>query len=206
VIGAVILAAGAGTRMGGVAKALLPSPRGDDGGRTFLGAIVQVAARAGVAPDAIVIVVAAPHGDAVAREAARLGLAGHAVWNDDPARGMASSVAIGFEALASRSGAHVHAALLWPVDHPAILPSTIEALDDALGAAIGAAVPTFGPDGRGGHPALVAHALWPAMARCDQHADGARGVLRAARVIRVAVDDPGVRRDVDVPADLEALS
>jgi CTP:molybdopterin cytidylyltransferase MocA len=29
-------------------------------------------------------------------------------------------------------------------------------------------------------------------------------VLRAARVVAVEVDDPGVMRDVDTPADLEA--
>jgi molybdenum cofactor cytidylyltransferase len=197
VIGLVILAAGAGARMGGVAKAMLP--RGDT---TFLGSIVRVAAAAGVAPDAIVIVVGPPHGDAVVREAARLALAGHAVWNDDPSRGMASSVAIGFAALVARARAHVHAALLWPVDHPAVRASTIEALFDALGDHA-AAVPTF--DQRGGHPALVAHALWDRLAHCEDHADGARGVLRAARVIRVAVDDPGVIRDVDVPEDLAGI-
>lgn len=199
-IGAVILAAGAGARLGGVAKALLP--RGDT---TFLGSIVRTAAAAGVAPEAIVVVVAAPHGDAVAREAARLGLWGQAVWNDEPARGMASSIALGFAALAERAGEHVHAALLWPVDHPAVRAATIEALADALGerGELDAAIPTV--DGRGGHPPLIARALWPRLARCDEEADGARGVLRAASAVRVAVDDAGVVRDVDEPADLEGL-
>jgi molybdenum cofactor cytidylyltransferase len=191
VIGAVVLAAGAGARLGGVAKALLPI-----GDTTFLGSIVRAMAAAGVDPAAIAIVVAAPFGDAVAREAARHALADAVVWNDDAARGMASSVAIGFEAL-ERSSAH--AALLWPVDHARVQPSTIEALDDALRAR-DAAIPTF--DDRGGHPALVARALWPRMIACGDHPDGARGVLRAARVVRVSVDDPGVVRDVDRPEDL----
>jgi molybdenum cofactor cytidylyltransferase len=191
VIGAVVLAAGAGARLGGVAKALLPLE-----GTTFLGAIVRAMAAAGVDPAAIAIVVGAPHGDAVAREAARHALRDAVVWNDDPSRGMASSVAIGFEAL-QKTGAH--AALLWPVDHPRVRASTIEALDEALGEH-DAAIPTF--DGRGGHPALVARALWPRLAACAESADGARGVLRAARVARVPVEDPGVVRDVDRPEDL----
>ena len=58
--------------------------------------------------------------------------------------------------------------------------------------------------GRGGHPPLIRRALWPQLAACGEHPDGARGVLRAARVVTVDVDDPGVVRDVDTPADLEA--
>ena len=190
-IGAVVLAAGAGARLGGVAKALLPID-----GTTFLGAIVRAMAAAGVDPAAIAIVVGEPFGDAVAREAARHALADAIVWNDEPSRGMASSVAIGFEQMARSSA---HAALLWPVDHARVQPATIEALDDAL-ADHDAAVPTF--DHRGGHPVLVARALWPRLAACGEAPDGARGVIRAARVIRVPVVDPGVVRDVDVREDL----
>ena len=61
-------------------------------------------------------------------------------------------------------------------------------------------VPTRG--GRGGHPAVVARALWPALAACGDAVDGARGVIRAADPRRVAVDDPAVVRDVDTAADL----
>ena len=190
-IGAVILAAGSGRRMGGVAKALLPTR-----GTTFLGAIVRACAKAGVDPDSIVIVVGEPHGAAVAHEAARHALAGGVVWNDDPSRGMASSVAIGFEAVARSA---CHAALLWPVDHANITPATIEALGDALGDH-DAAVPVFAA--HGGHPALVARSIFAQMIACGDAIDGARGVLRAARVIRVPVLDDGVLRDADTPEDL----
>ncbi|HTJ45562.1 MAG TPA: nucleotidyltransferase family protein [Kofleriaceae bacterium] len=193
-----IVAAGAGSRLGGVAKAMLST-----GDTTYLGAIVRTMAKAGVDPSAIVIVVGAPHGDAVAKEAARHALRDAIVWNDDPSRGMASSVAIGFEALdavAHRAAAGiVSAALLWPVDHPWVRASTIEALDDAF-TDHEAVIPTF--DQRGGHPALIARALWPKLAACGDHPDGARGVLRAARVRRVPVDDPAILRDVDLPEDL----
>src|SRR5262245_58361140 len=89
-IGAVILAAGAGTRLGGVAKALLAI-----GGRTFLARIVAAAREVGT--EDIVVVVASPHGDAVAAAARELGA--RVVVNPLPERGMASSVAGGFGAL-----------------------------------------------------------------------------------------------------------
>jgi molybdenum cofactor cytidylyltransferase len=189
-VGAVVLAAGAGTRLGGVAKALLPA-----GGTTFLGAIARAAAAAGIAAGDVVVVVGAPYGDAVAAEAARLGLG--VAWNPASARGMASSVAVGFAALDPA----LDAALLWPVDHPAVRPATVTALIAAQGATgARAVVPTRG--GRGGHPALVARALWPALVACADAADGARGVLRAADPHRLAVDDPAVVRDVDTADDL----
>jgi molybdenum cofactor cytidylyltransferase len=188
-IAAVIVAAGAGARLGGVAKALCQL--GD--GRTFLEAIAGTARAAGV--DELIVVAGPPHGLAVLAHARALGLAG--AWNPAPARGMASSIALGFAALGDAS-----AALLWPVDHPRIAPAVIAQLCAAL-ADHHAAIPTFG--GRGGHPALIGRGLWPALIAND-HPDGARGVLRAARTARVAVDDPGVIADVDTPADLAAVA
>ena len=192
---AVVLAAGAGTRLGGAAKALLAA--GD--GATFLARIARTARAAGVAH--VVVVVGAPHAGAVA-DAAR-GLELDVATNTDPARGMASSVAVGFTAAANRAGyADADVALLWPVDHPFVAPSTVEAVIAALaadGSAL-AAIPTYG--GRGGHPPAIRRGLWARLATCGRLPDGARGVLRAAPVVRVAVDDPGVVRDVDVPGDL----
>ncbi|MCE9573609.1 MAG: NTP transferase domain-containing protein [Deltaproteobacteria bacterium] len=190
-IGAVVLAAGAGARLGGVAKALCQL----DGGETFLAAIARTARAAGV--EAIVVVAGPPHGEPIRAAARALGLA--IAWNDDPARGMASSIARGFAALVEDRA--LDAGLLWPVDHPRIAAHVIAQLCAARGDA-DAAIPTFAE--RGGHPALVGRALWPALIAGD-HPDGARGVLRAARTVRVAVDDPGVRRDVDTPEALAAM-
>lgn len=187
-IGAVVLAAGAGTRMGGVAKALLRAPDG----QSFLARIVASATAAGVAPEAVVVVVAAPFGEAVAAEAARVG-AGAVIENCDPGRGMASSVALGFAAIAERG--EVSAAFLWPVDHPAVAADTVRAL-----VARGEGVPSY--DGRGGHPPLVPRRRFAALASCDGVDGGARTVLRD--LPRVPVDDRGVIADVDEPADLEA--
>ena len=172
-VGAVIVAAGAGTRMGGVAKALLR--RGE---RTFLQCIVDTAAA-----DDVVVVVGPPFGEAVAAHARELGA--RVVVNAEPGRGMGSSIALGFGALGA-----VDAAWLWPVDHPDVTAATLVALRGALGSHE-VAQPRH--RGRGGHPPLVAARLFAALAECTN----ARDVIGAADVVRVEVDDPGTVEDVD---------
>ena len=182
-VAAVILAAGEGSRLGGVAKALLPIA-----GTTYLARIVATAREVGLG-DAVVIV-APPHGDDVAAHARELGL--RVVVNPEPARGMASSIALGFGAL--REG---NAAWLWPVDHPHVTSATLRSLLAAI-AQHAVARPVHA--GRGGHPPLIARTLWPALADCPPA--GARGVLAAGDAVAVTVDDPGVVRDVDTREDL----
>ena len=188
-IGAVILAAGAGTRMGGVAKALIKT-RGD---RTFLQNILARAREAGL--DDAIVVVGAPHGDEVAAHAREL--AARVVVNPDPSRGMASSVALGFAALGD-----LDAAWLWPVDHPDVEVATLRTLLTALAHYDGAR-PVH--DGRGGHPPLIAEKLFRKLAACAATEGGARTVLAAADVIDVNVPDPGCVRDVDTQIDLEPV-
>lgn len=183
-LGAVVLAAGAGARLGGVAKALLPIAD-----QRFLDRVLATAGAVGVAPADAIVVVGAPFAAEVAAAAAAGGAT--VVINPAPARGMASSVALGFAALP----ATIDAAFLWPVDHPWVTAATLRAL-----IARGGGVPVY--RGRGGHPPLVERALFAGLAAAASHPDGARGVLRG-RLAAVAVDDPGVTRDVDLPADLE---
>jgi molybdenum cofactor cytidylyltransferase len=198
-IGAVVLAAGAGTRLGGVAKALLTIE-----GRTFLERIVTT----GGAGEGTIVVVGPPFEDAVAAHARELGA--RVVRNPDPARGMASSIALGFAALEGMCSepifaVHVHlsGAWLWPVDHPFVRADTLDRIVRGVGTEIEqtAGQPRFGD--RGGHPPLVGRKLWPELARCDQIEGGARTVLRP-HMIAIEVDDPGVVRDVDTPADVRA--
>ena len=186
-IAAVIVAAGAGRRLGGVAKALLPYR-----GKSYLATIAATARAVGLV-DAVVVV-GEPFGQDVAAHARQLGL--RVRVNPAPDRGMASSVALGFAAIANGPAS---AAWLWPVDHPAVTESTLRRLVDTLGQAQ-VAQPRHG--GHGGHPPLIGRALWPKLAACAGEPDGARGVLRAAELVAVAVDDPGVVRDIDTPADL----
>jgi CTP:molybdopterin cytidylyltransferase MocA len=190
-LGVVILAAGAGSRLGGVAKALL-----EVDGVPFLDQITNTACELGFV-DAVVVV-GSPFGEAVAARATALGL--RVVVNPDPARGMASSVALGFAALGV---GEAEAAWLWPVDHPHVMAATLRALASALGTHE-VAQPRLGE--RGGHPPLIARAAWPRFAACANLDGGARTVLATADVIAVAVDDPGVVRDIDTPADAKALA
>ena len=139
-----------------------------------------------------IVVVGPPFGDEVARHARELGA--EVIVNPEPARGMASSIALGFAAL--RAG---DAAWLWPVDHPMVTETTLRTLVAAIGSHA-AARPTY--RGRGGHPPLVARWLWGELAAGAQ--SSARVVLGAADMIDVAVDDPGCVRDIDTPAELEA--
>ena len=186
-LGAVILAAGAGTRMGGVAKAMLWLD-----GVTFLEAIALAARDVGLV-DAVVVV-GPPHAGDVTAEAERLGL--RVAVNARPELGMASSIAIGFAAIAEGDA---RAAWLWPVDHPRVRRATLRTIASALGDR-DVARPIF--DGRGGHPPLVARAIWPQLAGCASVDGGARAVIAAARHIDVDVDDPGCVRDIDTLEDL----
>lgn len=192
---AVILAAGAGQRLGGVAKALLPLASG----MTLLEAVVTCARAAGVSR--CVVVVGPPHDDVTTAEAGRLGVA--VTRNPAPHRGMASSVALGFEHLLACCP-EAAVGLLWPVDHAAVQPETVRVLLRAC-AADRAVVPTY--RGHGGHPAGFGRALWPAMAACVDAPEGARSVLRLLaedapdRVLRIEVDDRGVIADIDSPED-----
>lgn len=184
--GAVILAAGAGSRLGGLAKALLKIERD-----TYLQRIARVARVAGVSD--VVVVVGRPYGHEVGDHARELGL--NVVVNPLPERGMASSVALGFAALAEYEA---ESAWLWPVDHPGVQVETLHRLIAGLGTHE-VAQPRLGD--RGGHPPLVARRLWSKLATCGSLEGGARAVFAKADVVRIDVDDHGVIRDVDTAAD-----
>jgi CTP:molybdopterin cytidylyltransferase MocA len=202
-ISAVILAAGAGTRMGGVAKALLEGK----GERTFLMSILATAREVGL--HEAIVVVGPPFGDVVAPHARAQGA--RVVVNPHPERGMASSVALGFAAVArsvvdgtavdSSAIGDCDAAWLWPVDHPDVEPRTLRTLIAALGTHA-AARPVYGD--RRGHPPLVSRVLFGALAECANVDGGARTVLAGADTLDVPVDDPGSVRDIDTALDLEA--
>jgi len=189
----VILAAGAGRRMGGVNKALLVWRE-----KSFLAHIATLCREMGTSE--VVVVVAKPHAKATEIIAHRLRIA--CVCNPAPEQGMASSVAVGFafayETFASES------CWLWPVDTPAIRLETLE-LVRTHSATRRIITPQY--KGRGGHPSLVGREFWQELASCENESEGARTVFRRAseQRLHLDVDDPGVRRDVDVPADMKEL-
>jgi len=210
-VAVIVLAGGRGERLGGVCKAALTL--GD--GRSFVAAIVASARAVGVGR---VIVVGARPWLAETRAAALAAgvAAADVVDNPAPERGMASSFAVGLAVLggapAASGGASavsaafapvgLDAALAWPVDHPLVRVDTLAAII-AAARRDRVVVPVWAV--RGGHPTAFGAELWPACQAAGRGGapDGLRAVVRAdpARVIRLTVDDGGVRRDVDTPDD-----
>jgi len=185
---AVLLAAGAGRRMGGP-KALLRI-----GGESFLAHGAKTLARPGVARVVAVL------GHHAARVAAEAGAPPGVALTENPRYevGMLSSILRGIDE-AERLAAD--AVLLHPVDHPLVDPATVDRVVAALEQGAVIAVPTH--DGRRGHPGGFARAAWAAL-RAAPAGRGARAVLadHPAWVVHV----PGDARcvvGIDTPADYE---
>jgi molybdenum cofactor cytidylyltransferase len=190
---AIILAAGASSRMGRP-KALLPI--GDD---TFVTRVCRTLLEAG-ADD--LVVVAGPEHDSVAAAIGRAGLSARVVENPRRDEGQLSSVLAGL-AVADRPG--VEAALVHLVDAPLVRPDTARAVLDAFLRTHAAVVrPTVGE--RHGHPVLFARRLFDDLRRADP-AVGAKAVVRAhaAEICNVPVDDEGACQDFDTPEDFARL-
>jgi CTP:molybdopterin cytidylyltransferase MocA len=182
---AVVLAAGASTRMGRP-KALL-----EHHGRSFVACAVDLAARAGCAP--IVVVTGAQELDG-------LGLAARLVHNENWQRGQLSSLQTGLAALEDPAGV-----LVLTVDRPHLRATTVVTLVAAFRTA-----PQFSWQpahaGRRGHPVIYPRSLLPMLAALPTSADP-RELLRAHEALRhtIAVDDPAVHDNLDRPEDLARL-
>ncbi|MFO0573970.1 MAG: nucleotidyltransferase family protein [Polyangia bacterium] len=187
---ALVLAAGASTRMGtGAAKALI-----ELGGVRMLDRVLSSLEAVGVEP---LVVIGPPHGAAIR---AALPASVRTAWNPRPERGMLSSVQTGLGELVA---APVMGALIWPVDVPLVQAVTVRRLLQAAQAE-GAGRPVLPTHaGRGGHP------LWlPACRFADVLALPEGATLRELRArhpeLRLEVTDAAVLRDLDTPADLAA--
>jgi CTP:molybdopterin cytidylyltransferase MocA len=187
---AIVLAAGEGRRIG-TPKALLPL-----GETTFLHQACVVLSRPGVAAVIAVIGAAA---DRVRELTLPPGVT--VVENPDWQEGMLSSVRCGLVAAEARGA---DAVLLHPVDHPFVAAETVDRVVTALEEGAFAAIPTH--DGRRGHPGGFGQEAFAAL-HAAPLAQGARHVLaeNPTRVVHVA-GDPGCRRGVNTPADLEAAA
>ncbi|MDA1080080.1 MAG: nucleotidyltransferase family protein [Gemmatimonadetes bacterium] len=181
-VAVVIVGAGAGKRFGGPkATAKLPD------GRRFVDAVCATASDAGLSP---IIAVLPPDTHAPPGVAT--------VANANAAGEQIVSVRLGLTRLANHP---VIGAIVWPVDHPFITLETILAIVDAAkrsGAPIVA--PEFAE--QRGHPVFFHRDTWRELLTVAD--GGARAVVRSygAKVLRVAVRDGGVRRNIDVPGDL----
>jgi nicotine blue oxidoreductase len=185
----IVLAAGAGRRMGGRAKALLPL-----GATTYLGEIVAGMAAAGLAPG---VVVARPGMEAALAAAAP---GAQVVINPEAdAGGQLSSLWVALEALDNDPA--VKGAVVQPVDNPGATAARVAALLAACGQ--GAAVLAHG--GAPGHPVWLPRAMWGAV-RQWRGPEGLRGFLAMAGRRLVECPHAEVHRDVDTPADADAVA
>ena len=194
----VVLAAGAGTRMG-MPKALVVQH-----GEPWLARAVRLLLDAGC--DRVVVVLGASATEALAHVPTDDAVS--TVINDDWSSGMASSLRAGLTAVASSAagpsaarlsaaGPSAHpgdAALITLVDTPGL---PLEAVRRVLASAAPLARAVY--DGRPGHPVLIRSAHWRAIAASVSGDQGARDYLEAHGVADVECGDLWSGSDIDAP-------
>ena len=196
-VAGVLLAAGASTRFGDRNK-LLATQGGDP--------LVRRAARTLL--DASLDPVVAVVGHEADRVADALdGLDVTVVVNDEYETGQASSLRAGIGGLldAEREGdpdRGVDAAVIALGDMPFVDPETVASLVDAYEAGVGDAL-AAAYDGVRGNPVLFDRRFFDDLVDVSGDIGGREILLKSGESACVAVSDPGVRRDVDEPSDLE---
>ncbi len=198
---AVILAAGASSRMG-TDKALLPWPPSPPGPAhdTLLSAAI-----AALRPFAeTIIVVAGANADRLAPLAAACGAS--LALNPAPQRGQFSSLQIGLRAALDRGS---NAALIAPVDCPPLSASSLQALCVAFAQALERGHWGVAPTSHGkrGHPLLAGRELIEAFLRAPVTSN-AREVRRACaqHIEYVPVPDPLLTADMNTPEQYAAAA
>jgi molybdenum cofactor cytidylyltransferase len=190
-IRAIVLAAGASSRMG-QAKAALPLGTTGD---TVVGRVVATLLAAGLPS---VAVVAGAHIDAVRAAMpafeSRASVVEHLGW----AQGQLSSLLAG---LAAVDDPQLEAVLVTLVDVPLVRPESVAAIVRAWR---DTRAPIVRPvDGeRHGHPVVFDRAVFDDLRRADP-AVGAKAVFatHASRRLDVAIDDDGAFVDIDTPEE-----
>ncbi|MCX5761887.1 MAG: nucleotidyltransferase family protein [Gemmatimonadetes bacterium] len=180
--GAIVLAAGAGTRFGEPkVGAMLPD------GRRFIDVVVEHCLTSGADP---VIAVVPPDTEVPA--------GARAVVNARAKDEQVKSLRLGLAQLTNTDAAGV---LVWPVDHPFARAESAMAVVDAA-RRTGAPIVVPVSDGGRGHPVWFARETWRELMTVAD--GGARAVVRSygARVLEVPVGDVGIRRDIDTRDDL----
>jgi molybdenum cofactor cytidylyltransferase len=181
-VGAIILAAGLSRRMG-AAKLTLPID-----GVPMLARTIATVEAAGLP----VLIVTGGHADAVCAVAGtRPTVHAHA-----HAEGLAESLKAGLRA----APADWDGALVVLGDMPFVTADTLRGLADALAGGAPAVIPVNA--GRRGNPAGFARSAWPRLMALSGD-QGARPILDSLGAMEILVEDPGIHRDIDVPADLK---
>jgi molybdenum cofactor cytidylyltransferase len=181
-----ILLAGGSARRFGADKLLHPLPDGVP--------IAVAAARNLAAALARVVAVVRPGAPELERALRAAGT--EVTVCPNAAEGMGATLAHAVRAAGAADGWVVALA-----DMPFVDPASIRRVAAAIAGGAAIAAPDF--RGERGHPVGFAGTYRAALERLTGDA-GAREIVKAdaGAVVRVAVDDPGVVRDIDTPADL----
>lgn len=194
-LGAVVLAAGAGSRFGG-GKLLAALA-----GRPILAHVLDAVRTVGPAETVVVL----GHG-AADIEAGIVWAGEHRIVNPDPDRGLSSSLKVGFDALTGPDARDdLDAVFVVLGDQPLVDPAVLRALIRAeVPAGTAFIAPRYG-DGGGANPVLVLRAGRPWIAEAS--GDRGLGPILAAHPDLVAeVELGGTNPDVDTPSDLAELA
>lgn len=189
--GAVVLAAGRGTRMPQAHKLTA-----EIGGEPMLRRVVRAALASRARP---VLVVTGHRAEAV-REALA-GLEVSFVHNPDYAEGLSTSLRAGISALPNE----VDRAIVLLGDMPNIESALIDRLADAIDPGAGSLIAVPVKEGRRGNPVAWSRALFPALTGLSGDV-GARHLIaaQAEAVAELAVDGEGAFLDIDTSEELEA--
>lgn len=194
-IRAVILAAGASSRMGHP-KSALPVPQARDAGDTFLRRLGSTLLHAGL-PHVSVVTGAAPNQARLAWPVSDPRV--RFVQNDTWGCGQLWSLRCGLVAV---SDPLLEAVLVALVDVPLVARSTVQTL---MGMWRERRPPVVRPSHRGahGHPVIFDRVTFHDLLTADLP-EGAKTIVHARghEVLNVEVDDPGAFRDFDTPQDL----
>jgi molybdenum cofactor cytidylyltransferase len=188
-IAAVILAAGASTRMG-TPKQLLQFQ-----GRSLLRSVTETAIAAQCSP---IVIVLGARIELIQHEVSDLPV--QVVENPEWQTGMGSSIRIGIQALIDRTTV-VNGAILLLCDQPFLLPSLIRQLKSRYWSTQPSIVASTYQN-TVGVPALFHAALFPELMQLNQ-LEGAKKVIQRHRHAVVTVDFPEGAIDIDTPQDYQ---
>jgi CTP:molybdopterin cytidylyltransferase MocA len=184
----IVLAAGRSQRMG------KPKPLLEIEGQTFLERAITTL-RSGGCASVVAVLPSSESTPTMWRIAESAGA--RVVENPNPESEPIDSLRIGLDA----APADARAAAVLPVDHPVVRESTVTALLGAFESRASLIVrPVF--EDRPGHPIVLERSIWDELAEPDLP-EGTRTVVRrhADEIDHVAVDDPGVKTNIDTPDD-----